>query len=229
MNSSLHNESNQIVANENAGYVYCLSNLSLHTIDGTPIYKIGKTVRDPAVRAHELSTTTSVPSPFKVEFAILVDNRNYTESLIHKILKQDRINPGREFFTTKIDEIEDIFNLKEGYGVKKKEHEKCSNKYNNLPINTINKGLRDIIEDGTEIRHTYKNDLWVGKYNRELDVIIYKNNNYNSPSGFTKAHKQTVSPDSGLTHSSNGWTDAKIKINDKWITLEVHRKNITNN
>ncbi len=218
---------NSALPNENAGYVYCLSNLSLHTIDGTPIYKIGETSRNPTVRAHELSTASGVPTQFNVEFAILVDNRNYTESLIHKILKQDRINNGREFFTTTIERIKDIFTLKEGNDNKWwKPNEEYQN--NSLPINTKNTtGLRDIIEDEAEIKHTYKKDEWIGTYNRELDIIIYNNNHYTSLSGFTKAHKQTVCPNS--THTSNGWVEGRIKINNKWISLDVHKKNMIHN
>ena len=84
------------------GYIYILSNPSF-----VALYKVGKTTKHPLERAKELSEATGVPTPFKVEYFVEVENFTVTELLIHKILQEKgfRISHSREFFNANIKEI----------------------------------------------------------------------------------------------------------------------------
>ena len=79
----------------NKGYIYCLSNESI-----SGMVKVGMTgtpERTPDLRAKELSSSSGVPTPFKVEFAKLVSDPKKKETTLHKLLSQYtlRINPKR--------------------------------------------------------------------------------------------------------------------------------------
>ena len=51
------------------GYVYALINSSL-----IGLVKVGKTIKDPEIRAKEISSDTGVPTPFIVAFKVFVRN-----------------------------------------------------------------------------------------------------------------------------------------------------------
>ena len=66
-----------------AGFVYILSNPSF---DGR--IKIGKSSKDPSQgRVDELSSETSAPEPFKLEYYCFVDQYHKLEKLVHSELK----------------------------------------------------------------------------------------------------------------------------------------------
>ena len=96
------------ILNNNYGYVYCLTNKYMPNL-----CKIGfvntenKTSFD---RAKELSSHTNCPEHFEVEFDIKVKNPHKYERRIHKKLKNFRINPRREFFLCKPEDIIKYFN-----------------------------------------------------------------------------------------------------------------------
>ena len=75
-----------------AGYIYIFSNISM-----PEIYKIGFTERKPHERANELSNTSS-PTPFKVEYSLLVEEPSLIESEIHQEFIDYRVSENREFF-----------------------------------------------------------------------------------------------------------------------------------
>lgn len=76
-----------------AGYVYILVNPAF------PHYvKIGKTTKDPEVRAKELSSGTGIPAPYGVAWDTLVSNCDEVERLIHHRLAHARARHDREFF-----------------------------------------------------------------------------------------------------------------------------------
>lgn len=76
------------------GHVYLLSNPALGGI-----VKIGHTKKVEAqLRATELSASTSIPLPFKVECSWLVEHPASCESRIHKRLAFCRVSKDREFF-----------------------------------------------------------------------------------------------------------------------------------
>lgn len=74
------------------GYVYVLSNPSM-----PGIVKIGHSVNGGDSRAKAI-WTTGVPTKFKVEFEILIDNPQSLERRVHERLSGLRINASREFF-----------------------------------------------------------------------------------------------------------------------------------
>ena len=95
---------------ESIGWIYCFSNESM-----PHILKIGMTMRDPEGRNRELFTT-SVPLPFKIEFAKKVKDPKEKEKSIHILLAQytERIHPRREFFKVSPEEVKVFFDLIDG-------------------------------------------------------------------------------------------------------------------
>lgn len=92
------------------GYVYCMSNPSL-----IGIYKIGYTEHFPEIRRKQLSNT-SIPYPFKIEFAKKVASYKKVEKILHNIftIEGERINNNREFFKLSLDKIKIQFDLIDG-------------------------------------------------------------------------------------------------------------------
>lgn len=72
------------------GYVYVISNRAM-----PGIYKIGFTLKDPALRAKELEST-GIPHPFTVEYEILVDAPHMLEKKVHQTLSL--FNENKEWF-----------------------------------------------------------------------------------------------------------------------------------
>ena len=73
-------------------WVYVLSNPS-HSH-----YKIGYTKNEPEIRAKQISTSTGVALPYKVEFAFQCFNGEALEHEVHRKLEYCRVNQNREFF-----------------------------------------------------------------------------------------------------------------------------------
>lgn len=76
-----------------AGYVYLLSNSSM-----PGLVKVGFTERPLEERLAELSAASGVPSPFVLEYSILVEDQSAAEEEIHAALDAYRVNDSREFF-----------------------------------------------------------------------------------------------------------------------------------
>lgn len=79
-------------------WVYILSNPSL-----PGLLKIGYTNLTPDKRAGQISSSTGVPTPFKVEFAFNCFDGYLLEADVHRELKSFRVNNGREFFSIDLD------------------------------------------------------------------------------------------------------------------------------
>ena len=80
------------------GYVYILTNKSFrYGFFGRKLIKIGKTNRNPDERAQELSST-GVPTPFEVAYALPSDQYDELERKMHRRLDTYRSNKNREFF-----------------------------------------------------------------------------------------------------------------------------------
>jgi len=77
----------------NIGFIYCLSNPAM-----PGLCKIGRTDRAPSMRCWELSSSTSAPLGFEIEFYVEVVSPDRIERAIHAGLDEHRINPSREFF-----------------------------------------------------------------------------------------------------------------------------------
>lgn len=93
-------------------WIYVLSNPSLR--EG--ILKIGYTSEDPNGRAFQISNSTGVALPFKVEYSYACFNGSKVEHQIHKQLAEYRINTQREFFNISLDKaIKTIEEIAEPY------------------------------------------------------------------------------------------------------------------
>lgn len=87
------------------GYVYILVNKSM-----PGLIKIGRTKKNPKDRAKELSSTTGVPTPFEVAYALCSFRHESLEKQIHIELANQRTNNNREFFETSVDEAKKLLN-----------------------------------------------------------------------------------------------------------------------
>lgn len=86
------------------GWVYVLSNKSQPSM-----YKIGYTNQDNINdRVKQLSRSTSVATPFTLEFAFRCFNAERLEGEIHKGLKGSRVAKGREFFAVSLNEAKEV-------------------------------------------------------------------------------------------------------------------------
>jgi hypothetical protein len=85
---------------QTSGFVYLLSNPSMPNI-----VKIGSTERTIKERISELSSVTSLPTPFVVEYYLLVEDPICFEKNIHEELKEYRVNEKREFFQISVEEV----------------------------------------------------------------------------------------------------------------------------
>lgn len=73
--------------------VYVLTNEAM-----PDIVKIGKSQDSVKSRLTSLNSHSGVPLPFECYFAAEVDDCAKTESILHKLFSENRINPKREFF-----------------------------------------------------------------------------------------------------------------------------------
>lgn len=86
------------------GYIYVLANSSMPNM-----VKVGKTTRQPSLRAQELSSVTGVPTPFVVMYEKQFNNCDFAENFIHELLsvKGFRVSSNREFFNAPIHDVID--------------------------------------------------------------------------------------------------------------------------
>lgn len=84
------------------GFIYVLSNESMPNI-----YKIGMTSVSPLERAKALSSSSGVPTPFKVEHYFHVKDMSTAEAAVHSYLSEYRVNNKREFFKCSIEDVKE--------------------------------------------------------------------------------------------------------------------------
>src|SRR5438094_8686149 len=84
------------------GFIYALINSSV-----PGLVKIGRTDRDPELRARELSAHTGVAAPFVVAFQRQVNDSEAAERFIHAFLESKglRVSADREFFHAPLHEV----------------------------------------------------------------------------------------------------------------------------
>ncbi len=75
------------------GFVYCITNMYM-----PGLCKIGMTDRAPSQRVKELSSSTSVPDAFNIEFYAEVESAIEVERSLHSFFDSNRVNEYREFF-----------------------------------------------------------------------------------------------------------------------------------
>ena len=76
---------------EAEGWVYVLTNEAM-----PGLVKVGYTMKDPAIRAEDLSKETGIPMPFVVTYKALVVSPRDVEQLVHEDLESDCVNNQRE-------------------------------------------------------------------------------------------------------------------------------------
>lgn len=81
------------------GYVYVFTN------KGSPgLVKVGYSLKDPVVRAKELSTT-GVVHPYVVEYDVLVLNPVEVEQAVHRALRSEGHHEAKEFFRVAVSDV----------------------------------------------------------------------------------------------------------------------------
>ena len=94
--------------NTRAAYVYVISNIGSF---GDDVYKIGMTRRlEPMDRVKELGDA-SVPFEFDVHAMIFSEDAPALETILHNTFKNNqvnKVNPRKEFFKVKLDDIEKV-------------------------------------------------------------------------------------------------------------------------
>ena len=83
-----------------AGYIYILENDSLKDM-----VKIGSTTRDVETRAKELSSSSGVPTPYKIAYKEYVNESADLEKVLHHIFSEYRVSKNREFFRIQAKEV----------------------------------------------------------------------------------------------------------------------------
>lgn len=81
------------------GNVYIASNISF-----PHLLKIGCTSKDVHRRIYELSSCTSIPTEFKLEFDCHCLNYIHAEKIVHQFLEKFRFKKNKEFFEITIEE-----------------------------------------------------------------------------------------------------------------------------
>ncbi|MEV4993318.1 GIY-YIG nuclease family protein [Streptomyces niveus] len=81
------------------GVIYILANSLM-----PGVLKIGRTGRESAERAREISRATGVPEEYEVIYDQVVSDASAAEKQIHSLLRSHRVNPKREFFRISIRE-----------------------------------------------------------------------------------------------------------------------------
>ena len=135
---------------EAEGWVYVLKNEAM-----PGLVKIGYTMKDPAIRAEDLSKETGIPMPFVVIYKALVVSPHDVEQEVHADLKNDRVNNQREFF--RCDPFDAIECIRANAEIK---YEVCDEEYEEYEEGTINYkggstyiGEYKTLYDGTKVRH----------------------------------------------------------------------------
>jgi hypothetical protein len=149
------------------GWVYILSNESL-----PGMVKVGYTSKDPEGRAKELSGDTGVPTPFVVEYEILIEDAHRCEQNIHQFLTDKRVNERREFFRCSLnDAIEAVrFVAGDKLEFEKRLHEDASKSKSTVCHELIGM-IRYLMEDGEVTNHeVYHLCEWLNEHPESCDL-----------------------------------------------------------
>lgn len=85
------------------GFIYVFKN---HSLKG--MVKIGATTKAPSKKCEELSSTSTIPTPFNIVYSQPSINPFKVESIVHTILDEYRVNQNREFFNVDADKAADL-------------------------------------------------------------------------------------------------------------------------
>jgi len=86
-------------------------------------------------------------------------------------------------------------------------------------VATRGKCYRDmfcVFDDGEEIKHTYNNHDWIGKYIKSKNVI-HRLRDYDNPTQFALAHIHETNPGRPAV---NGWSKCLVKRGSEWVKIK---------
>jgi hypothetical protein len=194
---------NANVAENNYGYIYCMSNSGLR--ENT--YKLGFTKRDPINRVRQLHTVGV--EPFVIEFAKKVKFQKEKFQYITSILDEHdyRISVNMTYYHCEIDLIRNLFTSINGvwyipndedddeeYENYDDEHEDTDEDNEMIidePEENPHHVMRNVFHDGQAIRHTVEgHGTWTGHYDRTNDAIIHNGILYRSLPEFVEHHRE---------------------------------------
>ena len=201
---------NANVAENNYGYIYCMSNSGMR--ENT--YKLGFTQNDPINRARQLYTE-GVIEPFVIEFAKKVLFQKEKFEMIANILDEHnyRISKDRTFYKCDINEIRNIFTEINGvwyipvdedtdgeYENIVDEHEDTEENKKRIMDDEDEEDetpphhvMRNVFRDGQSIRHTVEgHSTWTGYYDKTKDVIIHNGIEYKTLPAFVEHHREST-------------------------------------
>lgn len=87
-------------------YIYILSNPSMPNM-----FKIGYTSKKPEERAKQISRSTGVPTPYKVEWAFKCHDGDLLEKEVHQVLDYCRVTSNKEHFTLPLEEAKQVITV----------------------------------------------------------------------------------------------------------------------
>ena len=160
-----------------SGFVYVLINPSL-----SGYVKIGKTTKEPSIRAAELSSATGVPTPFHVAYQAYFDDCDSAEIFVHTLLesKGRRLSQNREFFSVQPTiAINAILEAKRKEEIEKKLHGDTPDNSNEIYSDNLDDheklwkvileeatkyhyGMDDVLEDHEKAMQLYKEAIKLG-------------------------------------------------------------------
>ncbi|MAY25606.1 MAG: hypothetical protein CMK02_04820 [Polycyclovorans sp.] len=151
------------------GYIYVIINQSIpgHV-------KIGKTTREPSIRAVELSAATGVATPFLVAYEAYFEDCDYAENYIHTILERHDVilAKNREFFTISATEAINIV-IQAQEVINQKSSNQVNNSYSNEVQETNVTILANVGCDPSDQYDEFLEDAyayWTGWGDKIIDV-----------------------------------------------------------
>lgn len=231
------------MSRENMGYIYALTNEFM-----PGLVKIGRTDRNPELRAKELFTT-GVPVPFKIQIAKRVKDPIEKEKLLHSIMGRHEVDEKlrkREFFRSDIDSILELFELIDGeiwqgetvdddsdQGDLEYQQEDSHEGALAPKTRAAKRKMGDEFTDGQEIRHVLKGGgTGYGArhhaiYDSERNMIVCKTPDeplfdaaYKSLSAFALAHAKLYRPDAQPATFSGWVCTEKLLPNGNWVRAD---------
>ena len=230
------------ISRENMGYIYALTNEFM-----PGLVKIGRTDRNPELRAKELFTT-GVPVPFKIQIAKRVKDPIEKEKLLHSIMGRHEVDEKlrkREFFRSDIDSILELFELIDGeiwqgetvdddsdQGDLDYQHDSIEETHGPR-TRAAKRQMGDEFTEGQEIRHVLKGGgVGYGAchhaiYDSGNDMIVCTtqleplyDESYKSLSAFALAHAKIYRPDAQPATFS-GWVCTEKWDGINWIPAKT--------
>jgi len=233
--------SSAAISQENLGYIYAMTNECM-----PGLVKIGRTDRNPELRAKELFTT-GVPVPFELVMAKRVKDPIEKEKRLHHIMRHHEVDDKlrkREFFRADLDMVLMLFGLIDGeiwpkgtvdddsdQGDLEYQQEDSLEETHGRRTRGPKRKMKDAFNEGQEIRHILKGG---GPGYGQHHHAIYKPDNnmivcttpseplhgesYKSLSAFALAHAKIYRPDAQPATFS-GWVCTEKYDGENWISV----------